>query len=153
MEKKLKCYVLIVSRYFPASHPRAGEETGFVKNIMFLDKKHTIRANFELWEKRVKEVNAGRAYISLRYWEGKPYKSKQAEFRRLYKARVQRISIDYENPGYWMSIDRLPFEPGLEPIASNDGLSMTDFLYWFFILLKPSSFTGAIIHFNPNFKY
>lgn len=152
--RKLKCYVLTVSRYFPLSHPRAGEETHFAKRIMYLDKKHTVRGNYNFWKKRVDEINAGRAYLSLRFWEGLPYRSKQVEFLRRYELGIQKIEIDNTAGMVIMTIDGNEFydEPTL---CKNDGLSEDDFLNWFFP--KPVKgieiFTGAVIHFNPEFKY
>lgn len=92
----MKTYVLTVSRHFPAKHPRRGESTFFPARIQNglgdshyiqspTSKIHTIRANYDLWKKRIDEVNAGEAVLSLRYWTGKPYNSKQQEFARLDK--------------------------------------------------------------------
>lgn len=112
MKTKIKTYVLTVSRNFPATHPRKGEKTEFVLKIQnglgitckncrevsrfdgdccgYLpgqkgEKLHTIRANYDFWKKRIDEVNEGKAILSLRYWTGKPYCSKQEEFARLDK--------------------------------------------------------------------
>lgn len=64
----------------PVTHPRAGEETHFkdwLVGALYYGatsrKIHTIRANFELWEKRFEDIYAGKACLSVRYWEGKPY--------------------------------------------------------------------------------
>lgn len=68
----MKTYVLILSEYFPKDHPKAGEPTGFVGDLMFTGKKiHTIRSNYELWAKRIDEVRAGKARLSIRIWTGK----------------------------------------------------------------------------------
>src|ERR1035437_4937366 len=104
--KKIKTYVIMVSRTFPTYHPRKGKPTCFIEKIQLafnmlielsgdlvidLDPKiHTFRGNLKLWEKRVKEVQAGRAIISLRYWSGSPYNyqrdaSKPIEFAQLDK--------------------------------------------------------------------
>ena len=72
----MKTHVLIISRTFPSYHLRKGKETGFVEKIPD-EKIHTIRANYPLWEKRIKEVQFGEAVLSLRYWSDKPYKSEQ----------------------------------------------------------------------------
>lgn len=97
----MKTYVLTVSRYFPTTHKRKGERTSFVCKILhainfdeagnglykicsnecetscfrrLIDPKiHTIRANYDLWAKRIKEVQEGKAILSIRYWSGKPY--------------------------------------------------------------------------------
>ena len=77
--KKIKRYRLGVSRNFPTTHPKKGEPTNFDEKIScgchcpgdcnvcdFTQGKklHTIRANYPLWEKRMKEVQAGRARLS-----------------------------------------------------------------------------------------
>ncbi|MFY9159658.1 hypothetical protein [Aquirufa ecclesiirivi] len=158
---KLKTYVLTVSRYFPSTHPRKGEDTGFIDKILTtimgapdLRKIHTIRGNYELWEKRIKEVQDGKAILSLRYWEGKPYDSKQVEFARLDKNSgigIQKLVFLDEN-------FEMPFifENGyaslnsIFTLAKNDGLSFEDFKAWFKVydLSQPM----AIIHFT-SFRY
>lgn len=119
MEKNLKIYVLILSEYFPVSHPKAGQPTGFADalqaNLQRLVcheqrqcvgcgecvrqlKYHTIRRNADLWEKRAAEINAGRAVLSIRQWSGKPYGkgTHQREIARLTHLGTQRITMPYE---------------------------------------------------------
>lgn len=55
----------------------------FITNGECWEKLHTIRSNYKLWSKRIAEVEQGKAILSLRYWEGKPYNSKQVEFCQL----------------------------------------------------------------------
>ena len=82
MKTQIKRYRLVVSRTFPMTHPRKGESTRFVQKIENYtnkfgirtaggSKSHTIRSNYELWSKRMAEVQAGRAVIELFYWEDK----------------------------------------------------------------------------------
>ena len=59
----MKTYVITLSRHFLANHKRAGEETHFKEKLLSGEKLHTIRANYPLWEKRIKEVQEGRAVI------------------------------------------------------------------------------------------
>ena len=117
--QKIKRYRLGVSRNFPTTHARKGEQTWFIQailnelnnhketlitcydenyketNILISHRKlHTCRANYELWVKRMAEVLAGRAVIELFYWSGKPYNSKQVVFATLDKysgCGVQRV--------------------------------------------------------------
>ncbi len=120
-------------------------------------KIHTIRANYELWYKRIKEVQEGKAILSLRYWSGKPYNSKQIELARLDKnsgISVQKLEFfesDFNCP-YTYGLDGVSNEPLFEisKLALNDGLSLEDFKQWFrkYDLSKPM----AIIHFTP-FRY
>lgn len=112
----MKTYVIMISQKFPANHPRRGEETKFkqqIINAIFVnqgwnkiaaypelgDKRHTIRANYDLWKKRIDEVQRGEACLSLRQWEGKPYRSKQIEFARLTNqdgVGIQQVNINLD---------------------------------------------------------
>lgn len=149
----MKTYVLIVSRTFPKGHNKEGEQTFFVDKISNGEKIHTIRSNYPLWKKRIKEVQEGKAVLSLRYWSEKPYRSKQVEFARLDKDSgigVQEIYFINKNiycPD--LCSDRF-LKSNIEEIAKNDGLSIEDFKEWFknYDLSKPL----AIIHFT-NFRY
>ena len=154
----MKTYVITLSQLFPVTHKRAGEQTGFKEKFFYgIDKErddgkiHTIRANYELWEKRFKEIAEGRACLSVRQWSGKPYCSKQVEIARLTKddgIGIQQLIFYHgsiEHP-----IIRGGCEPLLSELAYNDGLSVEDWNEWFkdYNLSKPL----AIIHFT-NFRY
>jgi hypothetical protein len=147
-------YVLTVSRYFPANHKRKGENTGFISSILLngveFDKRHTIRSNYDLWEKRFKKIDAGKAVLSLRYWEGQPYKSKQVEFLKLNKdCGIGLQKLEATLLGWF--IDDIECDFTIKDFAKNDGLSQDDFKEWFnnsFTLHEPK----AIIHFT-NFRY
>ena len=198
--KKQKTYVLIISEYFPAKHPRAGQPTGFeekIKNALDSadqnmscmeckekwwgdcktcaagghfprkeEKLHTIRENYELWKRRIDEVNTGNAVLSVRKWSGKPRQSKQVELFRFDKdsgigvQKLQWICARIETAIISPSInDNCMFEaiaPGeslynTREICRNDGLSEQDFRDWFknYDLTTPK----AIIHFTPKFRY
>lgn len=157
-ENPLKCYVIMIAKHFPSTHPKKGKPTYFddlirvgqyhryVANLM---KIHTIRKNYPLWEKRIKEVQEGKAYLSLRQWEGRPYHSEQLEFLRLTATDgvglqrcylISRTKIDVI--GAWL-------QP-VEIVAQNDGLSLEDFKNWFKDI--NSNETLAIIHFT-KFRY
>ncbi|AWL07957.1 hypothetical protein HME7025_00072 [Aquirufa nivalisilvae] len=182
---KLKTYILTVSRYYPSTHPRKGQETHFVGKIGkvllgYLEEKygrhaiggiidlynfdggwkldpkyHTMRANYGLWEKRIKEVQEGKAVLSLRYWEGRPYNSNQVEFAQLHKGSgvgVQKLEFEdeeFENPVIIGPLHDF-FLNNIELLANNDGLSLNDFKAWFkgYNISQPM----AIIHFTP-FRY
>ena len=146
----MKTYVLTVSRYFPTTHPRKGKPTYFVEKILS-DKIHTIRANYDLWKKRIDKVNAGNAILSLRFWTGKPYNSKQQEFLQLTKddgIGVQEIF--FLNGEIWDPIIEGDDITEMREIAKNDGLNTDDFKAWFkgYDLNK----SMAIIHFT-KFRY
>lgn len=181
----MKTYVLLVSRTFPKGHKREGEETFFVKKILnnltggycymickskndcklcsfekYSNeiKRHTCRKNYELWAKRIKEVQEGKAILSLRYWQDERGRSvkgnEQVEFARLGKysgVGVQElcfINSEIERPcifdkGY-------AGRENIKTLAKNDGLSIDDFKDWFknYDFSKPM----AIIQFT-EFRY
>ena len=151
----MKTFVLTVSRTFPKTHKRAGEQTHFTEKIAcgvfcpgdcsdcnFKNPKiHTIRGNYELWEKRAKEINEGRAILSIRYWSGKPYRSKQVELYKLEEIGLQKL----DNPKnfVWAEIDGK--KCNWEDVAKNDGLSFDDFCEWFKVRQNSPM---AVIHFT-----
>lgn len=146
---KMKTYVITLSRVFPKGHPRAGEPTGFEEKLL-LQKRHTIRANYPLWEKRIKQIKDGEACLSIREWTGKPYRSKQRELARLTQYSgidIEKLSMrDLSRPGK-VTYEEIETEVELPLLAENDGLSFNDFYYWFrnYNLKAPL----AIIHFTP----
>ncbi len=160
-ENRKKTYVLTVSKTFPKPHPRSGQSTGFIEAIQNLfiagretTKIHTIRANYPLWKKRIAEINAGNAVLSIRYWTGKPYNSKQEEIICLSGCGIQQIEFQGSNG---QNIINYPMIDGIQDVnvhfmdvAQNDGLSLQDFKDWFkgYDLSKPM----VIIQFT-NFRY
>lgn len=178
--KKIKRYRLGVSRFFPTTHPRKRQRTFFVEKIKltlnhaFEDadpefdicshpKIHTIRGNYNLWKKRIDEVQEGRAVIELFYWAGKPYtKDKngigQVVFATLDKdsgCGIQKLEIqDSMINGALKSNDVVMLGEKesvlMSTIAQNDGLSLQDFKDWFkkYDLTEPM----VIIYFT-NFRY
>lgn len=150
----MKTYIITVSTHFPAWHPRAGEETGFVDKILKGEKIHTLRLNKDYWEPIAKKVNAGEAVLSLRHWRGKPYRSKQQEFKQLTKLGIEPIKLTYTNghDGWNLSSDINK----LNLIPENDGLDSADFVHWFFDLDAPAPniqhVEPCIIHFT-DFRY
>ena len=142
MAKKIKTYVLMLSRVFPNTHPRAGEPTGFKAKKEGGVKKHTIRGNFDLWQSRAEEINAGRAILSVRQWSGKPYESgsHHIEIARHSHLGIQRIMIRFEYDrafgkhfpvGGKVLANDSHQDILLEVLAANDGLSVEDFKSWF----------------------
>lgn len=144
--QKLKTYVLTTSKVFMKDHPRAGEPTGFREAILLGRKIHTIRSG-DYWEKVVREVNRGNAFLSIREWTGRPYTSKQDEYQRFYKLGWEPIEIDRCGV---ISINGFYTEHDLEFIAGNDGLSEVDMHSWF--KMGQKEFAGGIIHFT-DFRY
>ena len=154
----MKTYVIMLSKHFPVKHPNAGLPTFFRDKVLaavFKDneswqKVHTIRANYPLWAKRFAQIEAGKAILSVRYWTGKPYASKQMEICKLTKADgigLQKLQY-FRGSLFYPSVEGTPNECNI--IAANDGLSLDDWKDWFksYDLSKPL----AIIHFTP-FRY
>lgn len=154
----MKTYVITLSKNFMKGHPKECTPTMFKQKLIKKEKIHTISSNYELWLKRINEVNEGKAILSLREWSVLPYRSKQVEIQRLTKESglgIQLLSMYKPNCDeiYWQ-IDVEKKDISLNEIAKNDGLDITDFRRWFFPYktAKNVSFEGAIIHFTP-FRY
>ena len=151
----MKTYVIMLSRVFPATHPRAGEPTEFKEKLQRIEKLHTIRANWPLWASRINDVRNGNAELSVRQWTGKPYRSKQIEIARLGAADgvgVQMLKFDKDRDGM-VSFRRFNIDgrfPDIETLAENDGLSLEDWKAWFkdYDITQPM----AVIFFT-NFRY
>ena len=142
----------MVARTFMKGHPRQGQKTFFAHWIEWKLKKHTIRGNYELWKKRIEQVEAGLAEIVLKEWVGKPYSKGSTQnilFRLGKEDGVGIEQIVFE--------DADPNKPLVEnewrniwSIANNDGLSVEDFTAWFSAYDLSEPF--AVIHFTP-FRY
>lgn len=177
MENK-KTYVLMLSAVFPKTHNKVGMPTGFkVKfslgqgcpdcdkpqdlsgvnisdcngciNACSLQKLHTIRANYSLWEKRIKDIQAGNAVLSIRQWTGKPYRSKQVEIARLTTedgVGIQLLELTNDLSECIVGGRRYSYVS----VAKNDGLHPADWLDWFSCYDLSKSM--AIIHFT-KFRY
>lgn len=135
---------------FPATHPRAGEPTGFREKILSGEKIHTIRSNPYFWRDRLHQVNVGLAELSLRHWLGKPYASRQHEFARMAHDTVgwEHCIIHPIAPPDTVVVGDVRFDyPSVKRVARNDGLSEEDFRSWF-----PKPIHGIIIHLT-GFRY
>lgn len=149
---KIKTYVLTVSEFFPKTHNKSGLPTGFIDKIGSKIKKHTIRGNYSLWKKRIEEIQKGNAVLSIRYWTGKPYNSKQKEVYVLDKNSgigIQKLNFQkcFLETG-WI-VGQADFtDQLLSIVAKNDGLSKEDFIEWF----KKYDFNEpmAIVHFTDE---
>jgi len=176
MSKKIKIYRMPISRVFPATHPKKGEETYFyykIKNAtedrigfccydyrgdeIFVSQKkiHTIRQDYQLWKKRIDEVNAGNAVLVIYEWKGKPYRSKTNEIFRFDKdggIGVQKLIFQQSSLNFPRVIRDDNAVVALNPtvLSKNDGISLQDFKDWFkgYDLSEPM----AIIHFT-KFRY
>lgn len=163
----MKTYVITLSKRFMKGHPKEGEPTYFKNKFLEYQKKHTIRGNYELWNKRIEEVQRGEAKLSIRQWSGKPYASKQEIIMELTAENgvgIERLDMQFLPDGtpvcsvvnhldgvyervYCFSNELI------RTLAQNDGLSYKDWLSWFNPKRKPMSEESyAIIHFT-DFRY
>lgn len=142
----MKTHVLLVAKNFLKGHIHEGEPTFFPEKINSGSKVHTIRSNYDYWKKRIDEVNDGKAYLSIRFWESTPYHSNQFEFKKLTKCGIQKIVVKNN----LMFINNVNIDKNL--IALNDGLDRESFDSWFFKkpIEGPQEF--ALIHFTSQ-KY
>lgn len=145
----MKTFVLTVSEYFPKTHSKSGLPTGFPLAIKHYNKIHTIRGNYELWAKRIKQIQDGEAILSVRIWSGKPYNSKQVEIFRYDSTHgigVQKLE-NFRHDFLLPTIDGKYLD--FTDIAKNDGLSFEDFNEWF---KDAKDKPMAVIHFT-DFRY
>lgn len=136
----------MLSKVFPKGHIRQGEPTEFKYKLLNGEKIHTIRSNYELWEKRIKEVQNGEAIISVRQWEDKPYRSKQIEIATF--GKDDGVGIEHIIVPQYLSL--AGFLSQIADLDHNDGLTKHDWLSWF--SKAPRNTPLPIIHFTP-FRY
>jgi hypothetical protein len=152
MKNNIKKAIITLSKVFPATHSRKGYPTGFSGKLEKGYKKHTIRANYEWWAKKMEAINDGRMYLSIREWSGKPYCSPQNELRQVYNIGLQKIVMTYDSnddvPQVWIDGKKIP----IQEVCKNDGLDLNDFIEWFFGNSKLNTFDGVCIQFT-NFRY
>lgn len=162
-DNTIKTHILTFAKHFMKGHPKEGEPTGFATKIVNgtsindifhianpARKIHTIRSNYDYWLPRIQNVRHKEAYLSCRYWEGKPYQSKQYEFVKIFgndknKPSTQSIYIGED----WSLFVDKSYRTTIDELAKNDGLSIEDFKCWFKDKLP---FSGIIIHFT-DFRY
>lgn len=140
----------MIARHFLADHPRAGGPTYFAQKIHDEEKLHTIRGNYLEWKRKIDEVNAGEAYLSVREWVGKPYNSKQKEmfvFGKEDGIGVQELT----EPANFVAAVIDGKNSNWEDVVKNDGLSFEDFDAWF-KNVDENTPPMAIIHFT-KFRY
>jgi hypothetical protein len=147
--KPLKIYVITMMVKFPTQAPHVAVTTGFKKKLLSGEKKTTIRQNYEFWKKRIDEVNAGRAVISVRQWSGLPYRSEQKEIKQFKQGEVgyQRITATggaadigiNTGDGFTMLSNKR-----ILTVAKNDGVPIDLFRKFF----KGGVLDGIIIHFT-----
>lgn len=106
----------------------------------------------DVWAERYQDITSGKKYLSVREWTGRPYNSEQRELARYDRIGLQHITMTYGAddavPQAWVDDKKVP----VEFLAQNDGLSVQDFVEWFFGNAKSNVFEGVIIHFT-DFRY
>lgn len=147
MKTKQKVYVLMISEFFPAYHPKAGQPTNFEDKIRSGEKCHTIRRNYTIWKKREQLINDGKAIISIRKWADVAYRSKHVELFRIQKTNVQKVS--FINKSIWVIDEKERPDITTYAVSNLDGLDELDFKYWF---NECPENLECIIHFG-DFKY
>jgi len=159
----MKKYVITLAKTFQKGHPKQGEEThfrehvlqaiesprDFTGNIKYSVKVHTIRTNYPLWEKRIKEIQEGKAVLAIRQWSGLPYRSPQEDIIELTNVGIQKLEFTRLGFSFRPLIDGNLYAC-FSSVARHDGLTYIDWLDWFekVDITKPL----AIIHFT-NFRY
>lgn len=153
MEKKIQ--QLTFSLVFPPKHSKVGQPTGFAEKLKEGSKIHTIRSDKKGWWRKAEEsINKGEKYLSLRQWSGRPYNSKQIILGERHRISLQSITMtcgsEDELPKAWVDGKPVP----VELLAKNDGLSVEDFVEWFFgtKLYTGNVFEGVVIHLT-DFRY
>lgn len=151
----MKKAILTLCKAFPATHKRAGEKTDFEGKIGRNEKIHTVRHDAKsMWENRFSKIKAGTMYLALKEWAGRPYNSEQRDLTQRTREDgigLQKIQMEYseETECITAKVDGKGVDPAI--IAKNDGLSLEDFIEWFFHG-KSGSFSGKIIHFT-DYRY
>lgn len=155
MKKKIN---IVVSKAFPKVHKRGGEPTNFATKLMNGEKLHTIRQNYDLWAVNAEKMQTGRFVLSVRQWTGTPRRSKQ----RIICNSEEPIGVERIGMRYYAEADRIAVivedrtltEVEIVELAKNDGLTVDDFIDWFFWKPRQRSedavFKGVIIHFTPH---
>lgn len=143
---RLRCHILIVSRTFPKGHKREGDLTYFAEQIQDKEKIHSLRSDYVKWKLRIDEINAGAAYLSIRYWREKSGKRKQVEILRLGEGEVA-IQKCFRRKFDTIDIGGLRFYD--KDLCHRDGLDLKDFRDWF---SKPTDQAMGLVHFTL-FRY
>lgn len=163
--------VIMVSRTFPAYHPRKGQPTYFIekiwKSLLNMDadvadhiyEVGKILPNYQYADDVLMAVdnsipknhtirNGKRWHTgdkaSLRVWSGLPYRSPQITIAPEVELIVKDIEITKLGQIFIDGIDKFHMVEAIE-LAKNDGLSPVDFLLWI-----GYPFSGQILIWNNN---
>jgi hypothetical protein len=175
----MKAVVLLSKTFFP-QHPKAGKPTFFAEKVdnnfrslpvvisgeVTNNKIHTCRSNYEYWKKKINRLKAEDGVLSVRRWNASPYRSPHetiidipaeiVDVQRLVfcNSNIERPFVDRKNVLFGIEAESKRIN--LETLATNDGLSVEDFIAWFkpaFEKRKNADILDfAIIHFT-TFRY
>lgn len=171
----------MVSRTFPAYHPKAGQQTDFVEKIWaaLADEVSGFKIPDHCkdwdWYKyynaspKLHTMRAGNRWkvgdmASLRYWSERPRHSNQVEFAQVEVKKVWPIEFRPVKTGYstasincYINSEKVEADV-LQKLAESDGLTLDDLIDWFipegtkFIVGVPI-FTGQIICWSDKVNY
>lgn len=172
---------IMCSRTFPAGHPRKGEPTFFVEQILnvimprgvngIVDRNDINPAilplinDFVLLDGRTEKhttIRPGNRFkpgdmVSLRVWSDKPYRSKQIEFAQVEVKKTWPVEIYVDELIVEIIVDSISQNiRNKKEVALNDGLELIDFVNWFKIHPKAKkgiSFQGQIICWKESIEY
>lgn len=149
----MKTHILFLSKCFPKmipdSYSGSAISTCFKSNFLNGKKIHQIKPDFLLWKIKIDEVKAGKAILSIREWEGDPFRSKQSEIARFTQhdsLGIQHISFDLANKIFL--VDGKEMDPEL--IMTNECSYLDVFSFWF--ERQNPQMDMALIQFS-DFKY
>lgn len=172
----IKNYEIILEKYFPENHPNAAQPTRFRDRFLLalqcpdcphtLDlsktintqcakcsradlcpKSHLIKGNFDLWEKRINEVQLGKATLSIKQWAGTPHKSFRETLMKFdYTSSIGVQKIRYR---YGWEVE-CPNQYDSNVMAAKNGTTFENWLAEFREADKTKPM--AIIHFT-DFRY
>lgn len=173
--------VIMCSRRFPKGHPKQGQSTFFIEQILNVilprgengiinrnDIKPDILPlinDFVLLDGEQKKhhtIRAGSRFkpgdmASLRVWSDKPYRSKQIEFAQVEVKKTWDIEIYVGELIIEIIVNGKSQDVRAKKrISTNDGLEVADFVNWFKIHPKAKkgiAFSGQIICWSSDINY
>jgi len=164
--------VITFSRYFQTTHPRKGEPTFFVEQILNcvmqrgengkVDRNdipaqlYPLINDFVLLDGTMIKSHTIRSghrfkpgdYFDPRIWYGKPYCSPQIQIAPAIEVKKTWDFQMDERGFYWINGYNTGFD--ITEVAKNDGLTIDDFNFWF---RGSKGFEGQIICWNENIEY
>lgn len=169
--------VIIFSRYFPATHPRKGDQTFFREKIwsgladkLYPDFKIPDHCTDWDWHEyynakpKWHTIRLGRRWkvgdkFSPRVWSDRPYASKQIiiapdiELKKVWDVHIEFIgsNIHVMIPKESRTDEYFLISAG--DVAKNDGLDVYDFIEWFKRPKRKDKFIGQILCWNENINY